>query len=158
MLPARKDLIDAAREKVKTAENSLKAAKWRLEQRTVYAKNNARVFDIYLRKGEYAAPNSPVISLIDRENIKVRFFVRYADAARLKIGDEVEFMTEKSGEKYPAVINYISQKPEYTPPVIYSRENTEKLLFMVEACPVTTEKETLNPGLPVLVKPVKNGK
>ena len=30
-------------------------------------------------------------------------------------------------------VSYISPKAEYTPPVIYSQESREKLVFMVEA-------------------------
>ncbi len=31
------------------------------------------------------------------------------------------------------IINYISPNAEYTPPVIYSRENNQTLLFRIEA-------------------------
>lgn len=155
MLPARKDRITAATEAVTAAENSLAAAKWRLEQRTVFSPGNARVFDVLMRKGEYAAPNSPVMSLIPDENMKVRFFVKYAEARNLKIGDKVEFTAEKNGRGHTAIINYISPKPEYTPPVIYSQENTSKLIFMIEAKPAPQDAPSLNPGLPVTVKAVK---
>ena len=157
-LPARKDQIEAAQEAVKAAEDSFAAAKWRLEQRTVFAQNDARVFDVLLRKGEYAAPGNAAISLIAPENVKVRFFVKYAEAFKLKAGDKVEFTTETPENKYSAVVDYISLKPEYTPPVIYSQENTEKLMFMIEAKPDLKDAAILNPGLPVIVKLLQTGK
>lgn len=152
MLPARKDRINAAEKAVAAAEESLNAAKWHLAQKTVDAQNSARVFDVFLRKGEYAAPGSPVMALIPDENIKVRFFVKYEEACKLKTGDRVEFSSDK---KYAAHVTYISQKPEYTPPVIYSQDNTSKLVFMIEAKPESKDAPLLNPGLPVLVKVVK---
>lgn len=157
MLPARKDQIEAAQEAVKAAENSFAAAKWRLDQRTVFAQHNARVFDVLLRQGEYATPGNAAVSLIAPENVKVRFFVKYADAFKLKTGDKIEFTTEKPENRYSAVVNYISPKPEYTPPVIYSQENTDKLMFMIEAMPGLEDAAVLNPGLPVIVKAAQTG-
>ena len=37
---------------------------------------------------------------------------------------------------------------EYTPPVLYNRENRNRLVFMIEARP-TAEPEALRPGQPV---------
>ena len=49
-------------------------------------------------------------------------------------------------------ISYISPHAEYTPPVIYSKESRDKLVFMVEAVfdPATAAK--LHPGQPVDVQ------
>jgi HlyD family secretion protein len=42
----------------------------------------------------------------------------------------------------------VSPRAEYTPPVLYNRENREKLVFMIEAWP-TEHPEALHPGQPV---------
>ncbi len=49
-----------------------------------------------------------------------------------------------------AHISYLSPKPEYTPPVLYNRENRAKLVFLVEAlfADVTAARD-LHPGQPV---------
>ena len=47
-------------------------------------------------------------------------------------------------------ITFIAPQAEYTPPVIYSRENRDKLVFLVEARP-DTPQPSLHPGLPVEV-------
>ena len=39
-----------------------------------------------------------------------------------------------------------------TPPIIFSRDSRDRLVFMVEAYP--TNPERLNPGLPVDVEPL----
>jgi HlyD family secretion protein len=46
-------------------------------------------------------------------------------------------------------VSYISPKAEYTPPVIYSRESRDKLVFMVEAVFSPETAVRLNPGQPV---------
>jgi HlyD family secretion protein len=50
-----------------------------------------------------------------------------------------------------AKITYISNEAEYTPPVIYSNETREKLVFMVEAHPSVADANRLHPGQPVTV-------
>jgi HlyD family secretion protein len=49
-----------------------------------------------------------------------------------------------------ARISFIAPQAEYTPPVIYSRENRAKLVFLVEARP-EAPNPALHPGLPVEV-------
>ena len=56
-------------------------------------------------------------------------------------------------EDLVAVVSFISPEAEYTPPVIYSREMREKLVFLVEAEP--RDPALLKPGQPVDVRFVK---
>ena len=151
-LPARSDQIVSAREAVKAAENELAQAKWRLNQRFVNATQNAFVFDVILRQGEYAAAGVPVVMLIPPENMKVRFFVPYGIAQKIHAGDKIEFHPDGSQERYKAKVSSISLRPEYTPPVIYSRDNNSKLVFMIEADIDAQDSYKVNPGLPVTVK------
>ena len=51
-----------------------------------------------------------------------------------------------------AKISYVSPKPEFTPPVIYSRKSRDRLVFLVEAVP--GDARNLAPGLPVEVTPL----
>ncbi len=48
-----------------------------------------------------------------------------------------------------ATIAFISDRAEFTPPVLYSRENRAKLVFLVEAKPPPDVAARLNPGQPV---------
>lgn len=48
-----------------------------------------------------------------------------------------------------ARINYLSPRPEFTPPVLYNRENRAKLVFMVEAVFEPAAARDLHPGQPV---------
>ena len=54
-----------------------------------------------------------------------------------------------------ARISYLSPKPEYTPPVLYNRENRAKLVFMVEAVFDPAAAKDLHPGQPADVTVAK---
>jgi HlyD family secretion protein len=49
-------------------------------------------------------------------------------------------------------VNYISTQAEFTPPVLYNRENRAKMIFMIEAKFPPADAADLRPGQPVDVK------
>ena len=62
-------------------------------------------------------------------------------------------MTFDGGQHaYSATVNYISTQAEFTPPVIYNRENRAKLVFMIEAKFSPADAADLRPGQPVDVQ------
>ena len=48
-----------------------------------------------------------------------------------------------------AKVTYLAPQAEFTPPVIYSRENRARLVFLVEARPAPADAAKLHPGQPV---------
>jgi HlyD family secretion protein len=125
-------------------------AKWRLARREGHAPTAAIVQDVMFRPGEFAAASQPVISLLPPENIKVRFFVPEAELGRIRIGDRVTFACSGCPEALDGTIRFVAAQAEFTPPVIYSEQSKEKLVYMVEAIPAAS-LEALHPGQPVTV-------
>ncbi len=150
-LPARKDQLRMAQEAIKAAENDQAAAQWRLEQRKIYAPADAVIFDVLLRKGEVASSGMSVVALIPYDNLKVRFFVPGTRLAKIKTGDRISVLLNGGDNSCGGVINYVSPRPEYTPPIIYSRENNSKMVFMVEAEIDKDKAPELHPGMPVRI-------
>jgi len=60
----------------------------------------------------------------------------------------VDGVTDASAGK----VTYISPQAEYTPPVIYSQQSREKLVFMIEARFEASVAAHLHPGQPVDVE------
>ena len=54
-------------------------------------------------------------------------------------------------EPIAAVVSFVSNEPEFTPPVIYSDATRAKLVFLVEARPATADARKLRPGQPLSV-------
>ncbi|MDB6171198.1 MAG: Multidrug resistance efflux pump [Chthoniobacteraceae bacterium] len=151
-LGLRTDQIIAAEANVLALEAALATAEWNLAQKSQSAPQDGLVFDTLYRAGEWVAAGRPIIALLPPPNIKVRAFVPELKAGGLRIGDRVRVTVDGVKETFTGAINFISPKAEYTPPVIYSRESREKLVFMVEVSfePVTAAR--LHPGQPVEVK------
>ena len=113
----------------------------------------ALVFDTLYREGEFVTAGSPVVSLLPPANIKVRFFVGESDFSRLKNGDHVNVSVEGHDGALDGTVDYLSPEPEYTPPVLYNRDNRSKLVYMAEAVFPADVAAELHPGQPVDVEP-----
>lgn len=151
-LGAREDAIQAAEAERESRVAALARARWALDQKQQTAPVAARVHETLYRPGEYVAAGMPVVALLPPANVKVRFFVPEPELGRVKIGAKVAVTL--SGEPTPveATIRYVSTQPEFTPPVIYSRENRAKLVFMVEAHPSVEVAPRWHPGQPAEVR------
>ncbi len=149
-LGGRAGVIAAAEAEVVAARAAVERADWNVNQKTQTAPADALVFETLYRVGEFVGAGAPIVALLPPGQIKIRFFVPEADFAGLKVGDRVRVVFTGHPEPLAARINYLAPQPEYTPPVLYNRENRSKLVFLVEAAPVdAAAARDLHPGQPV---------
>lgn len=148
-LGGRADAVAAAEADAAAAQAALDRAGWSVAQKSQSAPRAALVYDTLFREGEFVPAATPVVALLPPENIKVRFFVPEAGFGALKAGDSVQVSLTGRAQPLEARITYLSPKPEYTPPVLYNRENRAKLVFMVEAVFDPAAARDLHPGQPV---------
>jgi len=151
-LGARSDQIRAADARVAQARASLVETGARLEDLAPTAPSPGRVEDVFYQRGEWVAANQPVVALIPDDRVFVRFFVPEAEVTTYKVGTRIRFTCDGCRTNLGGTIRYVSPRPEFTPPVIYSRESRDRLVFMVEARP--DAPRSLQPGLPVDVEPL----
>jgi HlyD family secretion protein len=151
-LAARQDEIRAAQAAVEAAQAALAQAEWRLEQKSVKAPVAGTVADTLFVKGEWVPAGAPVASLLPRENIKVLFFVPEPRLGALRLGQTASVSCDGCPSPIDARVTFISTRAEFTPPVIYSRENRAKLVYLVEARPAPESAMKLHPGQPLDVR------
>jgi HlyD family secretion protein len=151
-LGGREDVIRAAGAAVESQKAALDKARWSFDQKQQFAPTDALVQDTLYRAGEWVAAGNPVVELLPPANVKVRFFVPQAVLPRIKTGQTVNVTFDGGPHACSATVNYISTQAEFTPPVIYSRENRSKLVFMIEAKFSPTDAADLRPSQPVDVE------
>jgi HlyD family secretion protein len=151
-LGARSDQIAAAEANVRTLEAALATARWSLAQKSQTAPQAGLVFDTLYRPGEWVPAGRPVVMLLPPANVKVRAFVPQTQVHALHQGDHVLVIVDGAPAPLAGAISFISPHAEYTPPVIYSRENRSKLVFLIEVTFDPQIAATLHPGQPVDVR------
>ena len=152
LLGSRMDQVIAAEAEVRAREAALARAEWELGQKRQQASKSGLVFDTLYREGEWVPAGRPVVVLLPPENIKVRAFVPEKRVGTIHPGDDAQVSVDGVAARYSGKISYISPRAEYTPPVIYSQESRDKLVFMVEVVFEPSTAGELNPGQPVDVQ------
>jgi len=150
-LGARADQVRVADARVAQARAAVTGANARLSDLSPVAPQAARVEEVYFHPGEWAPANQPILSLLPDARIKVRFFVPERALSAYRVGRVVRFACDGCASGLTARIDFVAPRPEFTPPVIYSREARDRLVYLVEARPTVR----LNPGQPVDVEPLR---
>jgi HlyD family secretion protein len=162
-LDSAKALHDEAQAALAAAERNLAAthaaldlAEVRLTRRTVTAPAAGTIEETFFEPGEFVAAAQPVVSLLPDGGRKVRFYVPEARILEFRPGTRVGIACDGCAEGLEAEVTFVATQAEYTPPVIYSVGNREKLVFRVEARPIAAARD-LAIGLPVDVRPISGG-
>ncbi len=141
---------DAMLRDAEAAGASALFAEKRLADMQVLAPVSGSIERIYRRPGEFVAIGDPVVALLAPENLKIRFFAPQDLLSSLEVGGAVRFTCDGCNNPKSAKISFIAAEPQFAPPVIYSLDQRDRLVFLVEAR--ADEAASLRPGLPVTVE------
>ena len=143
--------LDSAVSALRVAEARVVTSQTRLARRAGLAPVAGTIQQIYFREGEMVPERRPVLSIMPPGNMKLRFFVPEAELPKLAIGDEVRVTCDNCDANLTAKIYFIATSAEYTPPVIYSLDERNKLVYLIQARP--SRPDALRVGQPISVYP-----
>ena len=141
--------LDAAVSALRVAEARVATSETRLARRQGFAPVNGAIQQIYFREGEMVPEKRPVLSIMPPGNMKIRFYVPETELPKLAIGDEVKVSCDNCAADISAKIYFIATTAEYTPPVIYSLDERNKLVYLIQARP--SRPDALRVGQPISV-------
>lgn len=149
--------LDAANARLEEARRQLTASGaeiglWR-ERRSDLdgaAPSAGTIERIYHRAGEVVAAGQPIAALLTPENMKIRFFAPQAMLAQLPVGARVLVSCDGCDAPAAATVSFVALEPQFTPPVIYSLDQRDKLVFLIEAR--LDAPSMIRPGMPVDVR------
>lgn len=155
-LPARDDQIAAAAASLAAAGSSAAAAmadatnaRAALDNRTIVAPEAGRIERLYYLSGEVAGAGVPVVSIAGGESLRIKFYLNEADRPAFHLGETVSVSCDGCAEGLTATIDHFASDPQFTPPIIYSRDERSRLVFLTEA--VMNEQNGVLPGQPVSI-------
>ena len=148
-LPARDAQQIAAEATLVAARADAANAKAALDNRTVRAAEAGQVERLFYDVGEVANAGVPVAALRGHEALKIKFYVSEADRPRLALGQKVRVDCDGCASGLTATIDHFASDPQFTPPIIYSRDERSRLVFLTEA--VMDQQNGILPGQPVSI-------
>ncbi|MFL6626079.1 MAG: HlyD family efflux transporter periplasmic adaptor subunit, partial [Vitreoscilla sp.] len=129
------------------ARAGLRSARREVSELAPVAPGAGRIEDVMFKPGESVPANAPVVTIVPDGEVKVRFYVPEALVDGYRPGRRVAIACDGCAAGMTATVAFVSTRPEYTPPIIYSLDARQKLVWMVEAVP--SAPDALTPGQPM---------
>jgi len=137
---------------LRSAQARVDSSNTRLVRRKLASPVTGTVQQVYFRPGEMVPAGRPIVALLPPGNLKVRFYVPESVLPRLAYGDMVKVSCDGCAADLAARISFIASSVEFTPPVIYSREERSKLVFLVEALPERPQELRIGQPIDVVLR------
>ncbi len=151
-LPARDAQQQQAEANLAAARASAEAARIALAERDVTAPAAGQIEKLFFNAGEVDSAGGPLLSLRTEGALKVKFYLPEAVRSAYPVGAQFRVSCDGCGDGITATLSYRAADPQFTPPVIYSRDERQRLSFLAEA---TLSGADLPPGQPVTLEPVE---
>jgi multidrug resistance efflux pump len=105
----------------------------RFRERQVVAPANATVEVLDIRPGDIVAPNTPVATLLERDQIYVRIYIPETEIGRVQVGQKAEVRVDSfPREVFHGVVDQINQQAEFLPRNVQTAEERVHQVFGVK--------------------------
>jgi HlyD family secretion protein len=121
------------REDVELAKAAYAYDEARYRERQVVAPSAATVEVLDVRPGDIIAPNTPVATLLERDQIYVRIYIPETEIGRVRIGQKGEVRVDSfPNTVFDGVVEQINQQAEFLPRNVQTREERVHQVFGVK--------------------------
>ena len=121
------------REDIELAHAQFANDEARYRERQVVAPSAATVEVLDVRPGDLIAPNTPVATLLERNQIYVRIYVPETQIGRVRLGQKGEVRVDSfPKEVFEGVIEQINQQAEFLPRNVQTKEERVHQVFGVK--------------------------
>lgn len=139
---------DNARTAWQVASANLERINATIKTAVIYSPSDGTVLAKNLEKGEIAFPGTPIVTIADLKRPWIKIYVDEVRLGYVKIGQTVRIFIDSFPKKpFPGKIISISNKAEFTPKTIQTKDERVKLMYAVKI-EIENHDLTLKPGMP----------
>lgn len=121
------------REDVELARAGYAYDEARFRERQVVAPSAAIVEVLDVRPGDIIAPNTPIATLLEKDQIYVRIYIPETEYGRLKLGQKAEVRVDSfPNTVFEGVLEQVNQQAEFLPRNVQTREERVHQVFGVK--------------------------
>jgi multidrug resistance efflux pump len=121
------------KEDVEAANASLAYDEARFRERQVIAPSAASVEVLDVRPGDLIAPNTPVATLLERDQIYVRIYIPETQIGHVQLGQKTEIHVDSfPNQTFNGVVEQINQQAEFLPRNVQTVEERTHQVFGVK--------------------------
>jgi len=120
-------------EDIAAARAALAYDEARFREREVAAPAAATVEVLDIRPGDLIAPNTPIATLLERDQIYVRIYIPETEIGRVHLGQKAEIRVDSfPNQSFSGVVEQINQQAEFLPRNVQTREERVHQVFGVK--------------------------
>lgn len=126
-----KTSVDA---ELKVYESKKATLQEQIARSTIKSPIEGTLIEKYSEAGEVTAAGKPLAKIADLSMMKLKVYVSGTEMENIKTGQECTVRTDKGKEDYnnmTGTISYISEKAEFTPKIIQTKEERVTLVYAV---------------------------
>lgn len=121
------------KEDVETAKAAFALEEARYRERQVVAPSAATVEVLDVRPGDLIAPNTPIATLLERDQIYVRIYIPETQIGHVQLGEKAEIHVDSfPNQVFNGVVDQINQQAEFLPRNVQTREERVHQVFGVK--------------------------
>jgi len=143
------------REDVQASTAELAYEEARFRERQVLAPSESVVEVLDVRPGDIIAPNTPVATLLESDQIYVRIYVPETELNKVAVGQKAEVRVDPfQKETFDGVVEQINQQAEFLPRNVQTREERVHQVFGVKVR-INDPSHRVLPGMAADVKLIR---
>ncbi len=143
-----KQQYEAAATSLAVLDALYQTAKIQLENTTISSPLKGTVLTKAIEAGELATVGTPIATLADLSQLKLTVYLAEKDVGKVKLKESVLVSVDSfPNEKFKGYIDYISDKAEFTPKSIQTKEERVTQVFAVKI-KIQNLNLKLKPGMP----------
>jgi multidrug resistance efflux pump len=105
----------------------------RFRERQVLAPSAASVEVLDVRPGDLISPNTPVATLLERDEIYVRIYIPETEIYRVHVGQKAQITVDSVGKQvFDGAVEQVNQQAEFLPRNVQTREERVHQVFGVK--------------------------
>lgn len=148
-LELKRSAIDNAEKAVQAAQASLDEVDSLLEDTKLYAPINGVVLQRVVEPHEVIAAGTPIVTLVNPDDLFLKVYLPNADVGKLKLGDEAQIIPDAfPEEQFEAEVIRIGDRALFTPKNVETAEQRVNLVFEVKLGKIDNHDRRLKPGMP----------
>jgi len=143
---SRPEEIAAARARLEAARARLALVEQQIRDASIQSPLDGIMTQKLVEEGELPAPGTPLCLVSDLAHPWLTVYVGETDLGRIRLGGEAEVRTD-SGQTRTGRISFISEKAEFTPKNVQTRDERVKLVYKVKIA-LENEDGLFKSGMP----------
>ncbi len=155
---ATEEQIDVARTGVDQAHAALNALKVQRQKHILHAPSDGMVVERIVYEGENALPGTTLLTLGNLETVDLTVYIPEPDVGKVSLEQPVEVAVDSfPGETFLGQVVWISDKAEFTPKNVQTKEERVSTVFAVQVR-IPNPDHKLKPGMPADAVLVRNSR